>query len=171
MAETNIQIRNFYNQKPIGPIYYLTLEIYHPAMGAVRFVNDFTAQTFTLESSAPRDGGQAVEFTPLNFNSPEPDQDETSSVRIRIDLGRVGSEAKEQLKRVNGFGYFEPVQVIYRKFISTETSGPVKVYILYSSQVSIQKDNVSIVATDDNPSRQNVSRLYQFGAFPGLEVI
>ena len=171
MAETNQRIIDFYNQKPIGPVYYLTLEIYHPAFGSLRFVNNFTAKTFTLEASAPRDGGQAVAFTPLNFKSPEPDQDESSSVRIRIDLGRVGSEVKEQLKKIRGFGFYEPAQIIYRKFITTETSGPVKIYKLYSSQVAIQKDNVSIIATDDNPSRQNISRLYQFGAFPGLEVI
>ena len=171
MAEINVRIRNFYNQKPASLIYYVTLELYHPSMDTLRFVHDYSERTFTLEGSAPREALTPVVFTPLNFTAPMPDQDETTSVNIKIELGRVGSEAKEQLKKVRGFGLFEPVQVIYRKFLSDDTSSPVKVFKLFASQPSIQANIVTLTATDDNPSKQNIARLYQFSDFPGLEVL
>ena len=171
MAEINLRIRNFYNQKPVNIQYFITLEIYHPAMDTLRFVHEYSDKTFTLESTAPRDAGQPVSFRALNFTAPMPDQDESTTVNIKINLGRVGSQAREQIKRIRGFNYFTPVQIIYRRYLSDDTSAPVKVFRLYASQPVIQANNVTFTATDDNPSKQNVARLYQFTTFPGLEVL
>ena len=172
MAEINVRINQYYNQKPRDIIYYVTLELFHPSfVDPLRFVHDYTEKTFTLESSAPRDAGLPVVFSPLNFSAPPPDQDDTTSVNIKIDLGRVGSEVKEQLKKIQGFGFYTPVDVIYRRFLSDDTSAPVKVYKLFANQPTIKANNVSFTASDDNPSKQNVARLYQFDAFPGLESV
>lgn len=171
MAELNVRIREYYNQKPVNTVYYITLEIYNPMMGTLRFVNDFANRNFTLEAGAPRDAGTEAAFTALSFSAPMPDQDDTTNVNIKINLGRVGSQVKEELKKIRGFGHFVPTQVIYRRFLSDDTSAPVKVYRLYANQPTIKANDVTLTASDDNPSKQNVSRLYQFNAFPGLEAL
>lgn len=171
MAEVNVRIRNFYNQKPVDVTYYTTLEIYHSSIDVLRFVHDYSERQFTLENNAPRNAGETVTFNPLNFSALDPEQDDTPSARINITLGRVGSEVKEQLKKIRGFGYMEPAQIIYRRFLSDDTSAPVKVFRLFADQPIIKANEVTITATDDNPTRQNVSRLYTFRDFPGLEVI
>lgn len=169
MAETNVRIRQFYNQKPINIIEYTTLEIFHPSMDALRFVRAYTDQTLTLEATAPRDAGLPVVFKALNFTASDPDQGESPDVRIKIELGRVGSEAKAELKKIREFGFYYPAEVIYRKYLSDDTSAPVTVFKLYADNPVIQANNVTLTATDDNPNKQDVSDLYTFEIFPGLE--
>lgn len=169
MAEINVRVRQFYNQKPINITEYHTIEIYHPSFNSLRFVRSYSDKTLTLEASAPRDPSTAVLFKALNFEVTNPEQDESPSVNIRIQLGRVGSEAKAELKKIRDFGFYQPAQVIYRRFLSDDTSAPVKVYKLYADSPVIQANNVAINATDENPNRQDVSRLYTYQVFPGLE--
>ena len=171
MAEINVRINQYYNQKPRDIVFYVTLELFHPAFNSLRFVHEFSEKSFTLEPTAPRNPGELVLFSPLNFKAPPPDQDDTTSVNIKIDLGRVGSEVKTELKKIRGFDFFTPVEVIYRRFLSDDTSAPVKVYKLFAGEPVIKANNVSFTASDDNPSKQNVAQLYQFENFPGLEVL
>lgn len=171
--------RAFYSRKPSQTIRYHTIELYHSQIGTLRFVGDFevdggiaypgNGHTFTLEATAPRDAGQAVEFAPTYLQFTPPEQSDDPVVSIDIQLGRIGSRVKRELKKVRDGGFLEPMAVIYRMFLSDDTSVPAQVYTLWTSGITLQASSVAITATDNNPANKNVSRVYRFTDFPGLD--
>lgn len=169
MAEINTRIRNYFNQKPTKTIRYQTIELSHSATGVFRFVKDFVDHDFGLEADAPNNPGETVTFQALNFEIPEPSQTDTPNINIPIQLGRIGSGLKEQLKKITGFDFMESALVIYRVYLSDDTTTPVKTYKLFASEIGMQANNVAINAEDDNPTNMDVSRVYTFEDFPGLK--
>lgn len=171
--------RAFYSRKPSTVIRYHTVELYHSQIGTLRFVGDFevdgdiaypgNGHTFTLEATAPRNAGEAVEFAPtyMDFTPPEQTSDPVTS--IDIQLGRVGTRVKAELKKIRDGGFLESMSVIYRMFLSDDTSAPAEVYTLWASSVTLQATSAAITATDSNPANKNVSRIYRFTDFPGLD--
>ena len=169
MAETNVTIREFFTQKPAAVTKFETLEFYHPSFGTLRFVKTFFDQTLTIEAGAPRNAGEAVVFQALNFDVSEPTQQETPNANLTLLLGRVGSEVKERIKMISGFAYMQQVEIIYRYYLSDDTSAPLKVFSFFGDQININAQDVSVNASDDNPTNFDISRLYTNSGFPGLE--
>jgi hypothetical protein len=168
MAETQTRILQFFNQKPTGPVRFITFELWHADTGTLRFVRDFIDQTLTLEADAPRDPGTAVVFTAASFDIPDPAQGESSQATLTVDLGRVGSGVKTQLKKISEFGFLSNMELIYRQYLSDDVSEPVKVFNFFVSDINLSEGAVSLSASDDNPTNQDVGRVYTFLDFPGL---
>jgi hypothetical protein len=171
MAEVNVRIQQFFNQKPIAIIRFKTIEIWHPQIGTLRFVKDFTDKQLGIESTADRDAGQTVTFSALNFEVADPAQDDTPNALIIIQLGRVGSDVKDKLKLIKDFGFMDSVEVIYRYYLSDDLTAPAKKFKLFGGSVVLSGNNAGITAEDDNPTNQDVSRVYTYEDFPGLETL
>ena len=93
--------REFFTQK-IRRRYYQTIEFYHPTVGTRRYVRrSQDPLSFTLESDAPRNASQSVEFTGAAFEYVLPEQN-GSTITAEVQLGRVGTEVKSILKQIKG---------------------------------------------------------------------
>jgi hypothetical protein len=171
MAEVNVRIQNFFNKKPIATIRLQTVEIWHEQIGTLRFVKDFTDKSLGIESGADRDAGQTVLFSALDFDVVDPAQTDTPEAVITIQLGRVGSDVKDKLKLIKDFGFMSSVEVIYRYYLSDDLTEPVKKYKLFGGSVILNGNSAGITAEDDNPTNQDISRVYTFEDFPGLEAL
>lgn len=168
MAETNTRIIQFFNQKPTAPRQIITFEIFHPDTGVLRFIRDFVDKTLRLESTAPRNPSGDVLFTAASFDVREPSQGESSQATLTVNLGRVGSGVKSKLKQITDFGFLSNMELIYRQYLSDDTSAPVKVFSFFVSDINFSEGSVSLAASDDNPTNQDVGRVYTFEDFPGL---
>lgn len=171
MAEVSVRVQQFFNQKPAAIIRYKTIELYHPQIGALRFVRDFKDKSLGIEAGADRNAGETVVFTAIQFDVVDPDQTATPDATITINLGRVGSDVKAKLKLITGYGFMDQLEVIYRYYLSDDVSAPLKKYKLYGSSVALSGLGAAITAEDDNPTNQDISRVYTFEDFPGLEAL
>src|SRR5690606_1319328 len=90
----------------------------NPNAGLRRFVTGQQfSREFTLETDAPRNAGELVEFEPFSFDAPEPEAGADGDVYLDVNLGAVGVEAKEYIDSV--MNSWPPVlEVIWREHIS-----------------------------------------------------
>lgn len=164
--------RRFFTTKP-REIYFETIEIHHTQVGTLRFVaRQFFEKSFTLESGAPRNAGQSVVFKPAAMEVSPLVQSDNPVTSLSINLGRVGQGVKEELRKITGFGWLQPVECLYRVYDGSNTSAPLNVPPeLRISSINMEADSVSLVAEDDNPGGVTVARRYLAQDFPGLLVI
>lgn len=147
--------------------YYKTIEIYHPAGVLLRYVSGrIDPKFFTLELTAPRNPGAAVEFTGANFEYQQPEQNE-SLVSADIQLGRVGTQVKRILKSIRGIDRARTGEVIMREYIAGQESAPVFVMRLFIRSITMTAEGVVISVEQDNPADRSIAELYTSERFPG----
>lgn len=168
MANIDTRIANYRNKKPATPILWSTIEFYSSAIGIKRYVNEFADKTFTIEFDAPRNAGESVLFTAVAFTADDPAQSNDPRISINITIERIGSTLKDAIKNTTGFGGFEPIEVIVRRYLSDDTSAPVQVFYLYARNLTMDGRAVSIVASDENPLTQGISTIATPKRFEGL---
>jgi len=144
---------------------FRTLEIYHPDFSeTLRFVKDFVDQSLTLESTAPRNPGQTVVFTALSMQVTEPQESDGSESLLAVKLGAVGNEVQDHISQI--VDTLEPIQVIYRKYYSGDTSEPVTVLSLAVSSLSFNSyESVSFTCEDVDFANKNSGILYTTETF------
>lgn len=115
---------------PRDKIYYLTLEFNHSAFRdeadaptSIRLVQGYTPLVATLEAAAPKNPGAAVTFKPAAFNVELPVKGVDGRHDMKVVLDAVNGEVIAQLERVAA-AVREPIQVIFREFVSSDLSGP-----------------------------------------------
>lgn len=165
MAETN---RNDYFKKaPKDQEIYTTLEFYHPDIGVLRYVTKQQfAKSFTLETDAPRNAGELVQFEAVAFEAPELDVGAEGELSQEIQLGSVGQMIKEKLNSITDDGWLEPLEVIRREYLSGVTY-PEVVYRLETEIVGLETTAAGIKAGQVNFAGFNVSRIATPEDFPG----
>ncbi|WP_423186772.1 DUF1833 family protein [Alishewanella sp. d11] len=147
---------------------YRMLEVYHPAIGTVRYVNGrLDPLTATLELSAPRNAGQLVTFLGGAFEFQKPDQ-QSATVRADIQLGNVGQQIKQQLKAIKGAARAKTGEVIYREYLGNNLGAPEFVLRLFITGISLTAQGALIRAEQDNPSDRQIAEFYTSERFPGL---
>lgn len=163
--------RRFFTTKP-REIYFETIEIYHPQGINRRFVaRQYVPKTFGIESTASRNAGQMVAFEPAAMEITPVQQSNQTTVSLEIQLGRVGSQFKDELQKINGTGWITPIEIIYRVYRGADLTSPMTTPItLFCSNATVENESVALVAEDDNPESVTVSELYLAQDFPGLEV-
>ena len=168
MATTAEQ--RFFTTKP-RQIYFETIELHHSQIGTLRYVfKQYFDKTFTLESTAPRDAGLPVTFAAAAGEVSPLVQSDSPTTSLEISLGRVGQQVKQQLKKINGTGWLEQIECIYRVYDGSNASEPMNnPPTLFISNVSMDLDSVSMTCEDDNPNGVTVARKYLAQDFPGLE--
>jgi len=154
-----ISSRQFFNTKPVI-IEYMTLEIYHPAFGYLRYVKDqYFDKTFAGEV-----------YSPASMSIKETLQDERNSISYEVQLGRIGSQAKQFIKAVDRYqlGWMIPVDATIKYWLSTDLTTPFRPSVELSvGTFSMDADNVVLTLDTANPRGQSVSRRYNGYDFPG----
>lgn len=150
---------------------YRTVEIYHPADGGIlrRLVmGKIDPVNLRLEASAPRNAGSLVEYEGAFFDYQIPEVGD-STVSTDIQLGRVGLEMKQILKKIKGASRLKVGEVIIREwFKGQENFAPDIALRLFIRNIGITPNGVVIRAEQDNPSDRDVSTRYLVSVFKGL---
>ena len=159
--------RAFFAQKK-RILRYLTVEIFHPAVGTKRYVRkQINPVNLTLESSAPRNAGQSVQFDGAFFEYSLPEQND-STISAEIQFGQAGRIFRTELKEIKGVDRFDGGEVIIREWVKGETN-PDFVLRLYLASIALESNGAAILATQDDPSDKGVSRVYTTSVFKGLK--
>lgn len=147
---------------------YRTLEVYHPAIGVLRYVSGrLDPLEVTLENSAPRNAGQVVAFNGGAFDFKKPDQ-QSATVKADIQLGNVGQQVKQLLKQIRGADRTLTGEVILREYLGTNLGAPEFVLRLFITSITLTGEGALIRAEQDNPSDRSVADFYTSDRFPGL---
>ena len=150
-------------------IRFETVEIYHEAIGTLRYVlKQFTDKNFTLESDAPRNPSETVSFTAIAGVLADEEQSSLEVERV-LNLGRVGTEIKQKLKLINNAERYKSAQMIVRYYIQGETTEPSNVpEIYYIDEIGINKEDVYIKATDAILFNSRISTVYREDQLTGM---
>jgi hypothetical protein len=147
--------------------YYKTIEIYHPSGVLLRYVQGrINPITLGIESTAPRNAGQQVEFIGGAFEYQQPEQND-GLVTADIQLGRVGTQVKQLLKSIRGLDRAKTGEVIMREYIAGQESQPVFVMRLFIRSVTMTAQGVVLSIEQDNPADRNIAEIYTSERFPG----
>lgn len=154
-----ISPRKFFNTKPTI-IEYTTLKISHPAYGEIRLVkNQYFDKTL---------GG--IVFNPATMEVKETLQDERNTVSYEVQLGRIGSHAKEFVKAIDKYplGWMIPIIAVVEFWLSDDVSQPYRPAVELSvGNFAIVGDSVALTLDTANPRGQSVARRYNGDEFPG----
>lgn len=148
---------------------FYTFEVYHPAIGYLRFVRDqMQEKHLTLKN------GSVVTFQPASFEVKLPNLNNGGSgvVEMTVQLGRVGTEVKSKLRAISAYNQSTPnvttTDFVYRTFIDGVEDASIQLWV---KNVTIDGDSVAFSASEDNPQAIDVSRRYLAQDFKGLRVI
>jgi len=160
----------FLASKPAEAIEFKTLEFFHSDFsGPLRFVLDFVDQTFTLESTAPRDASTAVLFTALAMEITDPAENQEAVQILQVSIGATNDELQTELNKIQPTNVFEPIECIYRKFYSSDLNEPVFVRNLSVSNVNLEGYNKNLITAEDiDLAIKPSGELYTLSRFPTL---
>jgi hypothetical protein len=168
-------IKEAYASAPTTSVILHTLEIYHPAFTEpIRVVRDRANVTATLESTAPRNASQSVEFVAFPFDILPPEVSVSGMPQCKIEIDNVSREILAQIEAAMAVGGDDLITVIYRAFLSDDLSGPENDPPLTLTIVSLSATPFRITATAGfwNPNnRKFPSKVYDGERFPGLVAI
>jgi len=163
----------FIASKPEEQREFRTLEFFHPDFASIqRFVQDFVSAQLTLESTAPRNASTTVTFNPLSMVITEPTENQDGVQLLTVSLGATNDELQNQIDLITPANAFKPVECIYRKFYSGNTSEPVLVLNLSISTVDFEgytKNNIT--AEDSDLANKSSGEFYTLSRFPTLSDI
>lgn len=163
-------IKEAYASAPNTSVAYHTLEIYHPSFTTpIRVVRDFVDLSATLEATAPRDGGQTVQFIGYAFDIVPPEVSSTGVPTLQITIDNVARDIMAGLEAAVTTS--TPITVIYRMFLSTDLSAPQNNPPMTLTIISISADVFKVTATatfGDLVNKRFPSQLYTIERFPGL---
>lgn len=158
----------------IARLEYLMLECYelwHPSFDEpIRIVNDVTAITATLEATAPRNAGEAVDFIAVMMSVDKPEESDTAdnpSIALsRPDLSGILKNALDSAR-----GSLEPWQIIERIYASNDLTAPAilppRAYQVKTVTLSLAVSRMQ--ANYDDHANEAVPRLtFKREFYPGL---
>ena len=154
-----ISPREFFNTKALI-VEYQTLEISHPAFGVRRWVaNQYVDITL---------GG--IVYEPASMKIKETIQDARNSISYEVQLGIVGSHAKQLIKLIDAYplGWVIPIIATVKYWLSSDTSTPYRIPVVLSvGNLAIDGEAVAMTLDTANPRGQSVARRYNGIDFPG----
>jgi len=168
---TLTDFKKFLANEPQSVIEFRTIEIFHPQLSQVyRFVSAYTDQQFGLESTAPRSAGQTVTFDGVTLEIIEPAEREDSEQVLSVIFGNVDGRVHDIVDQISGQGFFDQVELIYRKYYSGDLTEPaVPPITLFVSSLSFDgPTTVKFNAEDTDLSAKRSGTVYTFEQFPGL---
>ncbi|MDP2141267.1 MAG: DUF1833 family protein [Gammaproteobacteria bacterium] len=155
---------------PAGVVIVETLEFLHDSFPSpIRLVNDFAAFDATLEATAPEDASTEVSFEASRFALVLPRAGDAGTETIDITISNVDQVASDYLQiAMDNPG---PITVIYRIFLSTDTSGPAEdppTRLTLDSAIATATEVVAKARNSDNINRKFPSINYNIYDHPGL---
>lgn len=153
--------------------YYMTecYELWHPTLTEpFRFVNDVKPVTATLEATAPRNPGEAVEFiaVPMSVTRPE-ESDTAANPTVTMNRPDVSGVLKDALDAARGtLGLWE---IIERVYASNDLAAPhilpPRKYEVKSFTLSLA--NAGLQANYGDHANEAIPRLtFKREFYPGL---
>lgn len=164
-------IAEAYASATVGDPVLITLELHHPSFTApARVVNDYRTLTATLEADAPYNAGEAVEFIGVPFRYTKPEQSDSGApAAVGIEIDNVSLAITELL--LQAIESDEPVLVIEREYLPSDTSAPHVLPVLQLEMGGIQVgvETVSAQLTFGNlTNRKFPATQYTAENAPGL---
>lgn len=155
---------------PAGVVIVETLEFLHDSFPSpIRLANEFADFAATLEASAPEDAGQEVTFEASRFALLLPRAGDAGSESIDITVSNIDRTASDYLQiAMENPG---PVTVIYRIYLSSDTSGPAEdppTRLTLDSAKATVTEVVAKAKNADNINRKFPSIVYNIYDHPGL---
>ena len=154
--------REFWAQKPVTPVYE-TITFAHSELGTIRLVNG-VFDTVAL-------GGDL--FYPAKMDVSVPAQGRDPIPKLRVSFPRIsaGRQFTVALAALTVAGRREPITVTYQQWIDGTVTSSFTLWVTDDEGVSMNADSITVVASDDNPMRRNVSIIYSVDVWTGLEQI
>ena len=122
-------LREAYASAPSDVVILHTLELRHPTFRdddgnpmAIRVVRDTNNLTARLESTAPIDAGQMVEFIAMGFDLELPSVTTAPVPEIAVSLDNVTRELAQHLD--GAVESQDKIEVTYRPYLSDDLNGP-----------------------------------------------
>jgi hypothetical protein len=147
-----------------------TLELRHPAFTApARVVRAYQNYHLTLESGAPSQPGQAVEFQACPFEFELPPFEEGTIPTLKITISNVSRELTAQLEAA--LQEPRPIEVTYRPYLESDPSGPQMDPPFHMTLTKVTVDTFSVTGTASLEDVHNwpfPSKKYTPSRFPGL---
>lgn len=146
-------------------------ELWHPSFAEpIRFVNDVNPITATLEATAPRNAGEAVEFlaVPMSIDRPE-ESDTAANPSIGLQRPDLSGLLKNALDAARGS--LDPWEIIERVYASDDLALPA---ILPPRSYQVKTVTLSLAvasmqANYDDHANEAVPRLtFKREFYPGL---
>jgi hypothetical protein len=173
--ELSDAIAEAYASATAGDPVLFTLELHHPEFTApARIVNDWRAHVLTLEADAPEDPSTAVTFTGVPFRYARPDQvaelkAAAAPAAVPIEIDNVSLELATLMLLAKESE--EPVTVIAREYLPSDTSAPHVLPVLTLTMTNIELGVETVTAQltfGDLTNLRFPRRPYTAALFPGL---
>lgn len=105
-----------YASAPSDEVILHTLELRHPSFTQpLRVVNDHDTLNARLESSAPVDSGELVDFVPFSFRFRLPDVQSTGMPELEIEIDNVSAEVIAYMDQAANST--DLIEVTYRPYL------------------------------------------------------
>lgn len=152
-----------------------TLELRHPSFTQpLRVVNDHDTLNARLESSAPVDAGELVDFSPFSFRFRLPDVQSTGMPELEIEIDNVSAEVVAYMDQAaNSTDLIEVTYrpYLYGNFMFTMNKLPAMDPPIHLVLHDVEADVFAIRARasfGDYGNRQFPGQTYDGQRFPGL---
>lgn len=159
-----------YASAPSSDVILHTLELNHASFSApIRVVRDNVDHTCTLESTAPHDPSTAVTFVAFAFDFTPPEVSDSAAPEITIAIDNVSSEIVAYIDQAAQT--LTPVTVIYRPFLSGDTTVPMMDPPLQLTIKDVQADVFQVrcrAGYADIANRKFPNETYTSERFPAL---
>lgn len=163
-------LKEAYASAPAVEVIMHTLELRHPSFDEpVRVVRDQSDFVAYLEDDAPENPGEQVTFVAFAFDFTMPDVVKSSSPEIEIVLDGISGEIVQYLDTAAQSG--ELIEVTYRPYLASDTSGPSMNPPLTLVIRSVTADVFRVRARAgyaDLANRKFPNEVYDTERFPGL---
>lgn len=170
-------IAEAYASAPVDVVVLDTIELYHPAFiddlgqpTAIRLVRELEDWVLKLEVGAIIGGGTYVTFLACDYDITLPEFTEDGGTpSIQLSIGNVSREITKYLEQAKQS--LVPIQVTYRPYLSTDTSGPQMdpPFVLEMSEVDVDVFQATGSATlEDIHNKAFPNEKYTTTTFPAL---
>lgn len=146
------------------------LELYHPLVGRMRFVDDNQSLFATLEPGAPDGGGTEIEWLPKPFRLKPPDEsDAADNPDWSIEVDNMSGAISAALKTTRGS--LVPWVLTARVYTTEDTSGPAQLpaTVVELRSVATNEKSVQMVFNYGDPGNVGIPALtFKRALYPGL---
>lgn len=151
-------------------VIYHTLELRHPAFTQpIRVVRDYANLTARLESTAPENAGEMVEFQRFAFDLQPPEINERGMPELQITIDNVSREIVLNIELA--IVEPDPITAIYRVYLDGNLEVPENDPPMALTLRSVSADPFKVSAKagfEDLTRRAFPNRIYTLTEFPGL---